>query len=1172
MNNQAQLNLNGGTLQFNGNGNGQRRINMGYTNVVINVTNGGVLNSPNARLQVNGEVNVDNGNVNLGNGLLLSTSKNVNVTTGNITVIGATNIEGNLNGGEGNFTFDGSLSNNQHSVTIRSGGRFYMDPYSSSSSPSPVCPAGTTKPAPTNNGSVDFLIPSTVENNGQFYIGDAVVTYHQSTNSQGSAITSVRNGSLTFKNDVSMSNTATLEVTCKGSITIEGNGTFQQNGNFNLGDGSLDIIGDATFQNSGTLNAGDADINFGGNVTIANSGGTINAGSSYIVFEGETFENSGTFDSGTSTFVFAGDGSQVITGSNSDIIFYNLEVEEGADVTSLQNVLVLNNMTVDDDGVYANDNGTTLNVVGDVIGEPQVDVIRPYIIAINIIDNTNITVRFNMALTPGPAQTAGNFTVRSGIPSGSPVIDQITVNPVLIDTHIVAISLTQTTIAEATDYFLHVQNVTNLAGQTTNVPHVKRFGVAPPPIFYSRANGNWNTASSWSLVSHTGATAPRVPSQSGDQVIIGNSNTITVNSNVPLAPLASITVNDTGILTVNQDGNLILATKTITGNGLFSVQSGGSISIGSPDGIAATGLTGNVQTSDRIFSTGANYTYNGDVTQITGTALPSEVNNLTINNANHVELTSNIKVGGNLNLNAGDFIIPTGASIAASSQNYNGGQFRALRTIDIPATDTPGGWRLFSSPVASTHADLFSELTTQGYTGASLGTEFEGNPLMPSVLWYDETFEGTDNQRWRALNNATDATVAGRGLFSFVFGNISTDNRYNQAASTLQVSGQENQGNSNGEVSLPVTFTPEGDDGWNLVGNPFLATIDWDNANGWDLTNIDASIYIWDHSAAEFLTWNGTTGSLGDGLIKPFQGFWIKANDAGASAIVNQDAKTATTNGTFYRHLNDHHEIELVFKMGEMNSRTYIMFSDDARSGLDSKDAFRLRSLADTFIEAYTITRDEDRLAINNLPARFARPIEIPLNIDGMRNNGRLEGEVTLRLGDKTNIPAHWDVEIIDTKMGSATVAQRIQDTYTFTISTNPRMFKGPEGNPNEMHQPHMEEPVLMKSAPSNARFIVRITPNETPDDVPATFELGQNYPNPFNPETTIRYSVPEDGPVQIELFDMTGRRVTTIVNEYHQAGRHETRLNAANLASGVYIYRMITLEGSFTRKMTLIK
>lgn len=133
-------------------------------------------------------------------------------------------------------------------------------------------------------------------------------------------------------------------------------------------------------------------------------------------------------------------------------------------------------------------------------------------------------------------------------------------------------------------------------------------------------------------------------------------------------------------------------------------------------------------------------------------------------------------------------------------------------------------------------------------------------------------------------------------------------------------------------------------------------------------------------------------------------------------------------------------------------------------------------------------------------------------------------------------------------------------------------MFKGPEGNPNEMHQPRMEEPVLMKSAPSDARFIVRITPTETSDDIPATFELGQNYPNPFNPETTIRYSIPEDGPVQIELYDMTGRLVTTLVNEYHQAGQHETRLNAANLASGVYIYRMITIEGSFTRKMTLIK
>lgn len=90
--------------------------------------------------------------------------------------------------------------------------------------------------------------------------------------------------------------------------------------------------------------------------------------------------------------------------------------------------------------------------------------------------------------------------------------------------------------------------------------------------------------------------------------------------------------------------------------------------------------------------------------------------------------------------------------------------------------------------------------------------------------------------------------------------------------------------------------------------------------------------------------------------------------------------------------------------------------------------------------------------------------------------------------------------------------------------------------------------------------------------EVPQQFELEQNYPNPFNPTTTIQYGLPESGNVTMEVYDMTGRRVATLVNENQRAGWHEITFDASNLASGMYIYRMQSGDFVNTRKLILVK
>ncbi|MDP4190319.1 MAG: T9SS type A sorting domain-containing protein [Bacteroidota bacterium] len=95
----------------------------------------------------------------------------------------------------------------------------------------------------------------------------------------------------------------------------------------------------------------------------------------------------------------------------------------------------------------------------------------------------------------------------------------------------------------------------------------------------------------------------------------------------------------------------------------------------------------------------------------------------------------------------------------------------------------------------------------------------------------------------------------------------------------------------------------------------------------------------------------------------------------------------------------------------------------------------------------------------------------------------------------------------------------------------------------------------------------------ETKELVPASFKVAQNYPNPFNPATNISYSLPEGKFVRLKVYDMLGKEVATLVNEYKPAGNYSVQFNASSLPSGIYLYK-IDAGGNFieTHKMVLMK
>jgi len=111
---------------------------------------------------------------------------------------------------------------------------------------------------------------------------------------------------------------------------------------------------------------------------------------------------------------------------------------------------------------------------------------------------------------------------------------------------------------------------------------------------------------------------------------------------------------------------------------------------------------------------------------------------------------------------------------------------------------------------------------------------------------------------------------------------------------------------------------------------------------------------------------------------------------------------------------------------------------------------------------------------------------------------------------------------------------------------------------------------------PGPCLWMARMTPELSdavdPDLSPAAFSLAQNYPNPFNATTQIQFTLAREAQTRIEIFDLQGRLVSTLINNRYPAGTHSISFDGGRLSSGIYVYRMQVGSFSQNRKFVLLK
>ena len=461
------------------------------------------------------------------------------------------------------------------------------------------------------------------------------------------------------------------------------------------------------------------------------------------------------------------------------------------------------------------------------------------------------------------------------------------------------------------------------------------------------------------------------------------------------------------------------------------------------------------------------------------------------------------------------------------------------------------GWRMMSAPMDSvSYGELLDTLWTQGFTGA----DYESGA--PNVFTWDEI-----TGQFEAITDANDYPGMGTGFLMYVFDDQNYDATSDGFPKTLLVEGTEDQSS----VNIPLSYTdagvPEGD-GWNLVGNPWGFPLDWAAGFGWTRTNLDASFYVWNAEESSYQSHNGTTGTLPDSIIAPWQAFWVKANDENPSLSLTQ--QTRGDGGVLLKKAPAS-QIHFTLLGGELVSGAILHFDEDAEIGKDPLDAYKLQSLTNEYLSLGTSVASGEVLDIQALPMD-EEVLLIDLDIQGTD----LNGVFTLEWNPQ-NIPGDWALTLIDNVQH---IEQPLKEpgSYSFNLSSEKTKVSAQRNL-----QPKSPVPVGSRAKASGERFVLKVVPGSAVsirdrNDLPDSFGLEQNYPNPFNPSSVIRFQLPVNSEVSLKVFDVLGREVATMINGRMEAGYHQVTFNARELASGMYIYQLRTGDKVFTKKLTLIK
>jgi hypothetical protein len=434
-------------------------------------------------------------------------------------------------------------------------------------------------------------------------------------------------------------------------------------------------------------------------------------------------------------------------------------------------------------------------------------------------------------------------------------------------------------------------------------------------------------------------------------------------------------------------------------------------------------------------------------------------------------------------------------------QRFMSGEGRIYRYLSSPVNNaTVAGWK-----------DDFS--ITGNFSDPSPSETICGsmiNRSSPSLYYYDEQKGATSSSGYvayplPATSSSASILQVGRGYSAFI--------RQCVDPTVVDLTGPVNQS----QINLPVSYNSgSAMSGWNLVGNPYPCTIDWDVAGtqGWIKTNISPSIAIRDNGGGGFYRYwdgDGDPADLIEGRIAPGQGFWVRATAPNPVLAVREGVKVLQT-ADYYRERDSISVMIIELRHNNHVDKTYLKLREGASESLDSLDCPKLDNVT---YDLATYSSDRIPLAINAL------------------NGLSCSGEMPLLIKD---------LEAGDYRFGS--IAKGIFSNYLFTLRDN---YTGEEKPLSDSYSFKLSTPVLF----DDKRFTItwQHQPLKKVSLAATTYTLCES------DSVVVGLSNPEDD-VTYELWEDTVRVSGTLTVHANDldVGEHRLRVRAIKLCQAEFV------------------
>lgn len=313
--------------------------------------------------------------------------------------------------------------------------------------------------------------------------------------------------------------------------------------------------------------------------------------------------------------------------------------------------------------------------------------------------------------------------------------------------------------------------------------------------------------------------------------------------------------------------------------------------------------------------------------------------------------------------------------------------------------------------------------------------------------------------------------------------------------------------------------------------DPLIETVNLNLENGWNLiSGIGTPLPVSSISDPQNILisdWFGFDGSYYTASsLDPGRGYWIKANQAGSITLQKQASKQPSS------PLIASYQPEEVF-----NSLHFVTEENDTLQTLYFGDELPNKIEIDRFVMPPTPPKGSFDARFSGIGTRLSESDSPGISLQLPENKVIYVGL------DASGYSDQWKlVQLIDEVSYQEDDLTGEASVQLYSDQVNELRLEYVES----FEQDQMERPV--------------------------SYTLEQNYPNPFNPTTQITYQIPQQEFVQLEVFDMLGRRVSQLVNETKSAGSYSVTFDASGLNSGVYIYRLTAGSYSQVRRLLLVK